>query len=357
MNSVKFFSLILAGGQGTRLWPQSTTKKPKQYLQLQGDESLIESSISRLKNLSEKDETYIVSVQEQKKLIEQIDDKMFSSNNMILEPSGKNTAPCLFLALLRLLKDGASEDDFVGVFPSDHVISSNGDFQETIKNILSFDDSNNYLFTIGIKPTSPHTGYGYIERDESLNQHIFKVKQFKEKPTADVAEEYLSKGTFSWNAGIFVATVGSLLNAFKEHAPEIWQLKEELSSCSSEEEVAKVYDKMPNISIDYCLMEKANNVATTQALFDWNDLGSWDAFDTVLDEKNGNHHNVEFDYFEESSGNIVYAPGKAVTLIGVKDMIVVHTDNALMVIPKDQSQKVKEVREMLKKSKAAKKFL
>ena len=161
---------------------------------------------------------------------------------------------------------------------------------------------------------------------------------------------------FYWNAGIFAGSIGTFLKAFKEHAPDIWKLKNELMEASSAAEIKTCYDKMPNISIDYCLMEPAKNVVTIGADFSWNDLGSWDAFDEVLPEKESNHILADCEYIEGAKNNIVYAPGKAVALIGLENYIVVHSENALMIMPKSESQKVKEIREKIKNSPGGEKF-
>jgi len=345
----KLIGLVMAGGRGTRFWPESTSKKPKQYISLAGPRPLLTEGLDRFGELIDPSNRYIVTVEEQKDLAQECSLDLCAQDGIILEPSGRNTAPCILLALAHLLKNGASEGDVVTIVPSDHVILNQKGFRNTLKLCAKQVIENNCIATIGINPTFPHTGYGYIKKGESLGE-IFQVDSFKEKPNFETAKEYLSSGEYLWNAGIFVSTIETLLREFKENAPHIFKYFTPLfESIGNPLETKKIYDEIPSDSIDYAIMEKAEKVLVAPAQFDWNDLGSWDALESVIKptEKNTlvtakNH------YFENSEGNIVFAPNKFVTLVDVNDLIVISNEQTVMILPKDKSQKVKNIVEHLK---------
>jgi mannose-1-phosphate guanylyltransferase len=361
----KTFSLVMAGGRGTRFWPESTEKKPKQYLNLWGKESLLEQTLSRLIGLVSLKNTFVVTVQEQEKLAKKNIDQFVDDKNLIFEPAGRNTAPCILLSLAHLLVNGASENDVVSIIPSDHVILNKKGFQNTLKLAGMAAFQNNEIITIGIRPHFPHTGYGYVERGEKKSlssyeteetfesEEYFKVASFREKPTKERAHEYLCSGRYFWNAGMFISKIGVLLEEFAAHAPETYKFFSDLKRAVEEGKSTKaIYEKLPKASIDYAVMEKSKRVSVIPALFDWNDLGSWDALEDVLKPEEGN--TVVKDrghYFKEAKGNIVFAPGKFVSLVGVNDLVIVSNEKVLMVVPKSDSQKVKGMVEDLKKKK------
>lgn len=344
----KSFFLIMAGGKGTRFWPESTEKKPKQYLNLLGKGSLLEQTVSRLEGLIPLEDTFVVTVKDQEELATK---STINLKNLIFEPSGRNTAPCILLSLAELVARGAGTDDVVSIVPSDHVILNKGGFQDTLKMASSVAFEKGEIVVIGIRPHFPHTGYGYIESGEKQSTSCFKVESFKEKPTKEKAFEYLSEGNYFWNAGMFISKIGVLLEEFAQHAPEVYKFFPELrDAIEKNEDVATVYEKIPKNSIDYAVMEKSKKVSVVPALFDWNDLGSWDALEDVVKAQEGNTFvKGEGHYFKEAKGNIVFAPGKFVSLVGVNDLVVVSNEKVLMVLPKSDSQKVKSIVEDLKK--------
>jgi len=231
------------------------------------------------------------------------------------------------------------------------VILNKGGFQDTLKMASSVAFEKGEIVVIGIRPHFPHTGYGYIESGEKQSTSCFKVESFKEKPTKEKAFEYLSEGNYFWNAGMFISKIGVLLEEFAQHAPEVYKFFPELrDAIEKNEDVATVYEKIPKNSIDYAVMEKSKKVSVVPALFDWNDLGSWDALEDVVKSQEGNTFvKGEGHYFKEAKGNIVFAPGKFVSLVGVNDLVVVSNEKVLMVLPKSDSQKVKSIVEDLKK--------
>jgi len=279
--------------------------------------------------------------------------------NIILEPSGRNTAPCILLSLAKLLKGGASKEDQVVIVPSDHVILNSEAFRHDLKEALALAKEKQSIVTIGIRPTFPHTGFGYIKCGESFGNHKFRVQEFREKPKFEVAVEYLKNGGYFWNAGMFVASIGTLLQEFSACAPSIYSHYAKLYAVLGDaDKTSSAYFEIPKDSIDYAVMERSKRVAVLEASFDWNDLGSWDALESVITK---NHENTisaaDACYFENAKGNIIFAPDKFVSLINVNDLIVVCNEKSLLVIPKADSQNVKNVVEHLKKSPEGSKYL
>lgn len=332
----------MAGGQGTRFWPESTKKKPKQYLDLVGGESLLAQTMNRFEGIAH--HYFIVTTKDQLEMCLKSQDKA-QKDNIILEPMGRNTAPCIFLSLLSLLNRGAGLDDIVAVVPSDHVILNKKGYQKVMQKAIDVALEYQQIVTIGIRPNVPHTGYGYIEQSQELAPGVFIVDSFKEKPDFNTASHYVSCGHFLWNAGMFVSSIRILLEELSLHAPDVYCHRNDLErSLGCQAELEQVYSRLPKISIDYAVMEKSKKVLVIYGDFDWNDLGSWEAFEQVLGEtQNNTIVKAKHFYQKEAFGNIVFAPDQLVALVGVKDLVVVHTKEALMVIPKNRTQEVKDI--------------
>jgi mannose-1-phosphate guanylyltransferase len=344
-------TLVMAGGQGTRFWPESTSKKPKQYLSLVGEQSLLKQTLDRFDGLVAKEHRYVVTVNEQEKLALEASGESLANDALIFEPSGRNTAPCILLSLAHLLNNGYSEDDIVAIVPSDHVILNEQGFRDTIKLASVAAAKDDAIVTIGITPNFPHTGFGYLHKGSEASSGIFHVAEFKEKPNQETAKEYVASGEYLWNAGMFVAQIGTLLREFKECSPETFSFFGKLKETSGKEQ-AQVYQEMPANSIDYAVMEKSKRVQVVPAMFDWNDLGSWDALESVIKPKEGNTlASCRAQYIDNSKGNIVYAPGKHVSLIDVEDLIIVSNEQTLLVMPKSKSQDVKLIVNSIKENK------
>ena len=221
MNQVKLCTLIMAGGKGTRLWPESTSKKPKQYLNIFDDETLIEKTVNRLEGLIAPSDRYIVTVSEQEKLAKECLADKVPQDNYIFEPKGRNTAPCIFLSLLKLLNDDKrNPDDVVAILPSDHIILNKDGFQNTLKIAFDLSVRMKTIVTIGIRPNFPHTGFGYIKSESEIEKGSYVVESFKEKPDLETAKEYLSSGKYLWNAGMFVGQISTLMEEFKAYCPQ-----------------------------------------------------------------------------------------------------------------------------------------
>ncbi len=351
MTEKNFYCLIMAGGKGTRFWPESTEKKPKQYLTLFGDKTLLNETCERFNGLIDKENRFVVTVKNQEELcIQASSGSIRKDKGIIFEPSGRNTAPCILLSIAHLYKMGIDENAVVAIVPSDHVILNAAGFRETLKRAHDFSLQEQSIVTIGITPNFPHTGFGYIEKGVMVNGDAFKVSRFKEKPHFELAKEYVSSGNYLWNAGMFVAPLKVLLNEFKLHAPEVHKHFDELkASIGDEAKLKMAYEKIPSDSIDYAIMEKSSNVLVVPATFDWNDLGSWDALKSVIPEKRANTVvKSDGECFINSTHNIIYAPKHFVGLINMNDHIVVVNDNVVLVAPVSDSQEVKKIVEKIK---------
>lgn len=346
------YSLIMAGGSGTRFWPESTAAKPKQYLTLAGDKSLLRNTLLRLEGLSKIEHQFVITISRQKDLaLECSQGLVHATEGIILEPAAKNTAPCILLALAKLVHLGAATSDIVAIMPADHIILNQTAFLKDIKTASALAFKNKAIVTIGIPPHFPHTGFGYIQRGEEVSNNSFKIADFKEKPDSETAQKYLATGEYYWNAGMFVSPIQTLLTEFAQHAPELFVYYEQLlANLQKDLSCDEIYQQMQSISIDYAIMEKSDQTMVLPASFDWNDLGSWDALESVYaatDENTllkGNAH-----YFENACGNIISVNAKKfISLVDVQDLVIVENEENIMILPKTSAQKVKNIVNHLK---------
>lgn len=336
--------LILAGGSGTRLWPLSRDRYPKQFIKLQCDKpSLFQETFERSLLLSDLEDIYVVTNEKYKFLVmgavEELGYK-YNESNIIVEPEAKNTLPAIYAGVHEMAKKG---NDSVVVFPSDHMILKGQEFADIIKASEALTQDS--IITFGIKPDAPNTGYGYIAPGtEKLNG--YEVKEFKEKPEYEVAVTYVDNGYY-WNAGIFMFNTDFFINEVKKYSESIYNAFE--TSNSIKEAFSKIEE---NISIDYGIMEKSRNVAVTPVDIGWNDLGSFDSFYDVFNEDENNNIVDSDNIVIDSKNNYIYSEkDKLVSVVGVNDLIVVDNRDALLICKKDQSQKVKHVVEALKERK------
>jgi mannose-1-phosphate guanylyltransferase len=354
----EFYAIVMAGGKGTRFWPESTSRKPKQYLKVAGDNSLLAQTLERLHPLIKPEHRAIVTVAEQAELARAHGKNISRPQGPVFEPEGRNTGPCILLALAALEMQGMRGKDVVAVLPSDHLIHETQRFQTTLELAADVAVARAGLVTIGIKPTFPHTGFGYIQRGEKSGES-YKVAAFKEKPTADKARQYLASGEYYWNAGMFVATLEVFLQEFRLHSPDMFLHYEKLKqSLNKPAELAQGYKKLEAISFDYAVMEKTAHSFVVPASFDWSDLGSWDALEGHVEVKDQNSVSAALaTFFQQATGNIVHAPDKLVAMVGVNDVVVAYHNDALLIIDKKQSQQVKNVVEWLKSRPDLERFL
>lgn len=349
MDKNNTFAVIMAGGRGERFWPLSRQSNPKQLLKLISDVTLIEQTVNRLDEFVPKENIFIITNVD---YVETMQTLLVSlpKENIIGEPVGRDTAPCVALAT-GVVKAKAKRDDAVMfLLPADHVINDAKSMVEVMQDCCDFAEDDKVV-TIGVPPTFASTAYGYIQCGERLstdkNTFFYSSKGFKEKPDELTAEQFIKSGNYLWNSGMFGWSVKTICNAFEQHCNELFpaidQFKNAFDSDNFTEILSELYPKFDKISIDYAIMEKIDNVVVAECTFDWDDVGSWTALRNQLpaDESNnvvrGEHISVD------STNNIIVSnPGHIITTIDVEDMIIVQTDDATLVCKADSAQRIKE---------------
>ena len=335
----------MCGGVGSRFWPFSKEDKPKQFLDFFGTgRSLLQSTFDRFKKIVPVENIYLVTNDAYAETIKQQLPEI-EENQLLLEPIRRNTAPAIAYASFRIRAVNA--DANIIVAPSDHLIMNEEQFETDMKKGLEFVSQNAVLLTLGIKPSRPETGYGYIQVDEKDMNGIQKVKAFTEKPNIDLARTFLHSGEFMWNSGIFLWNVNSIIDAFKKYLPDIVQKfnegKELFNTSAEKQFIDTSFPFCPNISIDYGVLEKADNVYVNISNFGWSDLGTWGALHDVSARDSDNNAQLNCKtLFVESSDNIVaMSEDKLVVLQGLEDYIVAESDNVLLICKKSEEQRIK----------------
>lgn len=339
----------MAGGGGTRLWPASRRSTPKQFLRLHGDSTLLEQTCERLAGLIPPERLLVVTstehAAEARRLMPQVPEE-----NILGEPAARNTLPCVAWACAEIARRDA--DSIQVILPADHLIEPAEAFRDTLRAAAAFAETNEgALVTLGIRPTHPATGFGYLQAGkavgDSLGQEVFPVDRFVEKPGLERAIEFLASGQHYWNGGMFIWSTPSISAALAKHAPATW----EALNGATTERCLQVYPNLESVSVDVGLMEKAEGIFMLPMGYMWSDIGSWSALEEVIPaDKAGNHVTGGGQAVAEASkGNIVFAPeGHTVGLIGVENMVVVSTPDATLVCPKDQAQNVRAIVDRLK---------
>lgn len=340
----------MAGGIGSRFWPASRAANPKQFLDILGvGKSLIRLTYERFLGITDKSQIYIVTNSTYFELVKEHLPEI-NDDQIICEPSRNNTAPCVAYTALKI--ENINPDANLVVAPSDHIILQESKFLDLIKLALDYSHQNDALLTLGIQPTRPDTGYGYIQFDG--NQSINPVIKFTEKPPLELAQSFIEAGNYLWNAGIFVWSVKSILKAFKKHAPEITNiLASKPSVYNSPEEnsfIRKNYPLTPNISIDFAIMEKAKNVFTIPGSFGWSDLGTWASlYSEMPKSKENNVIQSENTILENVDHSLIRLPSNKYAVIkGLNDFLVIDSEDVLLIWPKSEEQKIKNVVEKAK---------
>ncbi len=342
----------MAGGIGSRFWPVSTKEFPKQFHDMLGSgETLLQKTFSRLSQIIPKENILILTHESYNSLIlEQL--PMINQGQIVLEPAMRNTAPCILYASLKIKK--LNPNAVVVVAPSDHWIEDEMQFVANLQRSFDLCEREDSLMTLGILPTSPNTGYGYIEFDKLDSRSIKKVVQFQEKPDSKTARRFIQSRNYLWNAGIFIWSVQSVLKSFEEFQPEMFTLFmngfEVYNSDKEQAFILENYPKSENISIDYAIMEKAKNVYVLPATFDWNDLGTWGSLHEKLPKDDNNNAVVNASVLlQNSSNNIIRTGvGKQVIVDGLDDYIIVDKDSVLLIYPKSKEQEIKGIVSQLK---------
>ncbi|MGY4383035.1 mannose-1-phosphate guanylyltransferase [Pedobacter sp. UYP24] len=341
------YVLIMAGGVGSRFWPKSRNNFPKQFLDILGiGESLLQLTYKRFLKLCPAENIFIVTNSQYEDIIlHQLEG--ITTAQLICEPSRNNTAPCIAYASFKLKSLNANAN--IVVAPSDHFILYEDVFITKIKLALAYTEKNEALVTLGISPTRPDTGYGYIKYENSEEGGVHKVAQFREKPTLEKAKEFLAEGNFVWNAGIFIWKVGSIINALKKHAEDIHTLfsKGDIVYNTHDERafIDEHYPTSPNISIDYAIMEQADNVYTIPAEFGWSDLGTWASLYEAAPKDDDNNVIAarQINVVDTKNSIIHISNDKLAVIKGLDNFIVVDEGNALLIYPKKDEQEIKEI--------------
>ena len=342
----------MAGGVGSRFWPVSTTEFPKQFHDMLGSgETLIQKTYSRLSKIIPAENILILTNEKYNDLVlDQL--PTVKQEQVLLEPAMRNTAPCILYASLKIKK--LNPNAVMVVAPSDHWIEDEKAFCDNLQQCFDFCAAENALMTLGIQPTFPNTGFGYIEFDKSDSNPIKKVSQFREKPDYETAKSFLENGNFLWNGGIFIWSVKAIINSFEVFQPQMNALfLEGFESYNTNEEadfINQNYAKSENISIDYAVLEKAENVFVLPATFDWNDLGTWGSLHEKLDKDENNNAVVNATVLlNNSSSNIISTSKEKLVIIdGLEDFIIVDKDNVLLIYPKSKEQEIKGIVAKLK---------
>ncbi|RJP71719.1 MAG: mannose-1-phosphate guanylyltransferase [Candidatus Abyssobacteria bacterium SURF_17] len=348
------YAVIMAGGSGTRLWPKSRKKKPKQLLDIVSSKTMIQETVERLSPLIDGNHTFIVVGRMH---FEYINEQLVHvpTENILVEPEGKNTAPCIGLAAIHIR--ARDKDAVMVVLPSDHLIRNDARFRKTLRASTEVAQSGNHLVTIGIQPTFPETGYGYIQIGKKVDtvhgEDVFKVVAFKEKPSLAVAKKFLKSGNYMWNSGMFVWKATAILEQIKIHLPDLYRGLLQIETAIGEDDenkvVDEVYASLKPESIDFGVMERAEDVLFLKGDFGWNDIGSWAAMEQIWPkDRDGNFLHAEVVSIE-STGNIIHSTKKLVAVIGLKDIVIIETDDALLVCPKERAPDVRRVVDELKK--------
>lgn len=347
------YALIMAGGSGTRLWPRSRKKKPKQLLDIVSSRTMIQETVDRLDDLVDHDRIIVVVGESYAREI----DKQLAlvpTENILTEPEGKNTAPCIGLAAVHIR--AREKNALMLVLPSDHLIKNATRFRKTLKAAAAVAQKAKTLVTIGIEPTFPETGYGYIRIGKKIEtvrgEDVHKVVAFTEKPTQAVAKKFLKSGDYMWNSGMFVWPAETILDQIKKHLPDLhkglMKIGASLGKDGEKKVLDKVYRSLEAESIDFGVMEKAEDVMLLKGNFGWNDIGSWAAMEQLWPkDKNGNFLDAEVISIE-SSGNIIHSTKKLVAVIGLTDIVIIETEDALLVCAKDRAPDVRRAVEELK---------
>jgi len=347
---MNLYAVIMAGGVGSRFWPRSKKKTPKQLLKIIGEHTMIQETVKRLEGIINNENIYIITNKIQKTgVLTQL--SQLPVENIIEEPFGRNTAACIGLASVLIEKK--DPDAVTLILPADHIINGEKEFHDTLLKAANFANEAKGLVTIGIPPSRPETGYGYIQIDEkAVTEGIFEVLNFAEKPNYSTAVRFIESGDFFWNSGMFIQRTDVILDEMKLHMPELHEglmkIKNAIGTKEYMEVLSNVYGQLKKISIDYGIMEKSKKVYLTKGNFLWSDVGSWEAVYELSEKDKNNNAKVGKVYTEESANSFIYSPDKFVALIGVENVIVVNDDDSLLICRRDKAQDVKNVIDYLK---------
>ncbi|MBS3944755.1 MAG: mannose-1-phosphate guanylyltransferase [Melioribacter sp.] len=350
---MEIFAVIMAGGVGSRFWPRSKERKPKQLIRIVGENTMIQDTVRRLDGLVKYENIFVITNKIQKiRVKEQL--PQIPVENIIDEPFGKNTAACIGLASV-IIKQKNPEAVTI-TLPSDHLIKDDELFRECLLTAANYADKSKGLVTIGITPTRPETGYGYIQFDEdNIEKNIYKVLTFAEKPNIATARRFLESGDFLWNSGIFIWRVDTIMDEINKYLPDLYEgltkIEASINTPEFEKTVVQVYGQLKSISIDYGVMEKSNIVFLTKADFYWNDVGNWEAVYEISDKNEEGNAIIGDVYTQNTFGSYIFSPRKFAATIGVENLIVINTNEALLICHRNNAQDVRQIVDYLKMNK------
>jgi len=350
---MKLYAVIMAGGVGSRFWPRSKKKLPKQLLKIFGDHTMIQATVNRLSGLVEKENIFVITNELQRsEVVNQLAD--VPPENIIEEPFGRNTAACIGLASV-IIK--AKDPDAVTiVLPADHIIKDEDKFRQILENSAKYANKSKGLVTIGITPTRPETGYGYIQiNDTPVAENIYKVYTFAEKPNYATAVRFVDSGDFLWNSGMFIWRTDIILDEIKNLMPDLYEglveIEKSLTSPNFKEKLKTVYAQLKKISIDYGIMEKSSKVFLTKGSFNWSDVGSWEEVYQLSEKNENGNATVGNVYTKMVADSYIYSPDKVTAVIGLDNVIVINHHDTLLICRRDKAQDVKEIVDYLKMNK------
>jgi len=358
-----FYPVILAGGSGTRFWPRSRRKQAKQVLALDGKQTMIQKTMERLLPLGTEKDFWVIT---NEFLAEEIQRQLpaIPARQVVTEPEARNTAPAIGLAAFLL--ERIAPNAIIGMFPADHVIAEEKKFRKVLQRAIDLASHEDHIVVMGVQPARAETGYGYIETGEKIESELFRVKRFTEKPNQQRAEEFLTAGNYYWNSGIFVWSARTLTRALREHLSETTPYLEQIAAAWGTKDFDKtfseLYPKCENISIDYAVLEPrsakgehSSNLFCLRADFGWNDLGSWAALyehHAALEKEDAaNVLHTKNSFTLNATGNYIYAPEKFVATVGVHNLVVVETEDAILVTTREHSQDVGKIVKYLSEKK------
>lgn len=354
---MKIYGVIMAGGGGTRFWPLSRQKTPKQLLNLSGKERMVNETIDRLSFTVDKKDMFVVTNAAQAEAMADVTDGRLQKDHILSEPAGRNTAACIGYAAFEIIKKYG--DGIMVITPSDAYIKDVPAFTRVLATAVKTAEQTDRLVTIGITPTFPATGYGYIKYNANTldgklpsEDEVYTVEEFKEKPDLETAKEYVDSGSYAWNSGMFIWKASTILNSFRKFLPGVYaDLSKIADAMGTEKEkkiMGEIYPNIESISIDYGIMERSSDVVVVPGEFGWNDVGSWDMMN-VLHEQDAEGNILLADHIcFDTKNTTVYSEKRLITTVGVDNLVIVDTSDAIMVCTKDSVQNVKKIVEKLK---------
>ncbi len=348
---MKTYGVIMAGGGGTRFWPLSRQEKPKQFLNLSGKDTMVMDTVNRLTQFADADDIFIVTNKKYSDATLKQTSGVIRPDHILGEPAARNTAACIGYAAMEMIKK--YEDGIMCIVPSDHFIQNEAEYKKVMEMAIKVATDTDKLVTIGIKPTFPSTGYGYIRCNKEQKAEYYPVMEFVEKPDLEHAKEYLATGQYAWNSGMFVWKASTILSLFETLLPDIYsellKIGEAMGTQREMDVLEEVYPNIPKISIDYGIMERAKGVLMLEGDFGWNDVGSFDALEEIYDKDENGNINLANMVAIDTRNCIYYGnKDKLIATLGVSDLIIAQTDDVVLVCDKDRAQEVKQFTEKLK---------